>query len=988
MFDDASKHGLLLAVALLPACLTSAAVSDRPPHAPNKVTCAVVAADMLALPESPLVTLLDATLADSAALTVLNRLDIQKVLAEQRLDLAMTGSTRESRRSWGRILRAELLVLLEARSTTKGNIIQVQIVHTVTGLRLADNSFLLDDRVERISELIARQIEQAARGILSGFECVFAVPPFQSGDLIYDFGHLKKAYARLAQATLSARPGIVVVEFEHARQIAQELKLSRGDPALSRSQPFYVQGRFQNHGAAEARTVDVHLALLRGAVELDSKSQEGLDPKQVEVFIKSTVSRFAAEVLGSDARVEPVENAQQLEADLLTEQVEAFRRTGEWMEIVELAETCLLLDPERVEMHHHIFEASTNLVAFADRSEDMGPIFGDPVLAHSGDVSLSQRRHYALLGLEHYKQSLQHLGAQKEDHYLLSQFCFMTCFSRCNGCWDERPEGLRTFVRTLGKAKMDAVVATLEKGPIRPIFRKLAFSGRCSIDPSGPFTPAEVYDAVHSIVLALDLYESGLSSQVRVLADLWRNAMWEYKSDPHAAADFDAFLGRLESDSTGHARNAVKLTRALIAAREGGDRTKALAHLTLLSESMALPDWGRPLLIDLFKKQLDISDGESEPSLGEKSCFSIGDLRFTPLELYHLDGTAAELDWRFSRWYNSANTLDVIVNTDNVFVLGDGAVLHPCLPDQIPRKKRSFGMPVSDGRYLWIDQRADDNQVWVVDLATMELITVFGVDDGLPPTTMGCKLTPLQPGHVCAVGAFGRTWIGTLSIQEESPGHFAKAVDVFFTARRVTETLEGPYEAGPEYAFHPGQVVTVPGSETKGGPFVLVKRYNHLAYHFAVPLIVSPSARSVSIGTIPLDSTWHVVGDRLLLGPMRRMPNQTDRVCAWADAPHFEPMPIESTRLPSDSSGGYAKGVLHSVYANGFLHMIGKRWVTIDVPGGTVFRDFMLPKEFQYRRVVHSSRFGLIFLGSKNRPGIAWRVEPIEKTPEERNAMP
>ncbi|MFQ5492340.1 MAG: hypothetical protein ACE5GE_16640, partial [Phycisphaerae bacterium] len=357
MFDDVGKHGFLLAVTLLQACMTSAAVADGPPHAPKKVTCAVVAADRLSLPESPLLTLVDTRLADSAVLTMLNRSDIQKVLAEQRLDLAMTGSTRESRRSWGRILRAELLVMLEARPTTDGAILQVQVIHTASGLRLADISFPLDDRVERISELIARQIEQSARSILRGFEYVFAVPPFQSGDFIYDFSHLKKAYARLAQSTLSAVPGIVVVEFEHARQIAQELKLSTGEPALSRPQPFYIQGRFQNHGTAEARTVDLHLALFHGAVEMASKSRKALEPKQAEAFIQSTARQFAAKAIGSNAPADTANNAQQLEADLLAEQVEVLRRTGEWAEMVELAETCLLLDPTRVAMHHRIFEA-------------------------------------------------------------------------------------------------------------------------------------------------------------------------------------------------------------------------------------------------------------------------------------------------------------------------------------------------------------------------------------------------------------------------------------------------------------------------------------------------------------------------------------------------------------------------------------------------------------------------------------------------------
>ena len=68
-------------------------------------TCAVIASDMLGLADSPLVDVIDAKLGRVPELTLLNRADVKKILAEQALSLAMGGSTRASRKDWGDVLR-------------------------------------------------------------------------------------------------------------------------------------------------------------------------------------------------------------------------------------------------------------------------------------------------------------------------------------------------------------------------------------------------------------------------------------------------------------------------------------------------------------------------------------------------------------------------------------------------------------------------------------------------------------------------------------------------------------------------------------------------------------------------------------------------------------------------------------------------------------------------------------------------------------------
>ena len=199
-------------------------------------------------------------------------------MEEKQLALAVEGSTVSSRRTWGEILRADLVVLFELRESRDGRVADIVVVETKHGLRLGRELIVLDDEVEARVPALGSFVHRAAARARAGFKHVFAVPPFESADLLYDFAHLQEAYARLVESALAELPGAVVVELPEARAIARELALSEGGSAVERPLPFYVHGRYRNDGRGEHRRVRVELELRLGAKSLQTRTAEDWTP--------------------------------------------------------------------------------------------------------------------------------------------------------------------------------------------------------------------------------------------------------------------------------------------------------------------------------------------------------------------------------------------------------------------------------------------------------------------------------------------------------------------------------------------------------------------------------------------------------------------------------------------------------------------------------------------------------------------------------------
>ena len=216
---------------------------------------------------------------------------------------------------------------MSARKVEDDRILDVDVVETRHGLRLASDSLLWHGDVEALADLIARQIIRQARKVSGGLEHIFAVPPFESGDLLYDYDHLKASYAHLAEDAVAGFPGAVVVELEHAREIARELALSAGDSSVERSLPFYVLGSFRNEGRGEDRRVGISVELRHGERTIAALAEDDLGESDAARFIVKSVRAMALTAVGEPG--EPVNEIDvELEADLLESAAGRSARPG------------------------------------------------------------------------------------------------------------------------------------------------------------------------------------------------------------------------------------------------------------------------------------------------------------------------------------------------------------------------------------------------------------------------------------------------------------------------------------------------------------------------------------------------------------------------------------------------------------------------------------------------------------------------------------
>ncbi|MCH7812634.1 MAG: hypothetical protein IID40_01305 [Planctomycetes bacterium] len=941
----------------------------------------------MGLADSPLADLIVVKLARNPELVLLSRADIAKILSEQALVLAMDVSTRQARRNWGKVLRADLLAIMLARSVDDRRIIDLHVVETRHGLRLTREAFVWDDQTEATADRIARRIGQLGRKLEAGFDRVFAVPPFTSGDLLYDFGHLKRSYARVVGAALSQLPGAIVVEFEQAREIARELALSAGHPSVERSLPLYVYGRFRNQGAVAQRRVDLRLELRQGDKTLHAVERAGLEPDEVASYLRSVVLEFAGTVLDRESPAARHEADPTLEADLLEQRVEVFRLTGEWEEVAQLAEACLLLDPERVRLHFRIFEASIRLMFDSGLRREKPLKWPIEAERFSRHLSARQRRQYALAGIEHFGQYVRHLGLPLAETYEIGRYWHGTRMGAYP--WDRDPDKLRELQRAIGRAKLEVTLTILRQGRFGNEDLGLQFLAQYApftFMPGAASERKEYYDALRRIMLAFDRYDRGLWHQKNLLLHFLGQRMYLELRGAVADEELAEFLDRLEAESTGSAAVAARIVRIFHRAQQGADAQSAIDAIDALIPKDMITDERRGWLIGNLKIRLGLGKNGPPGEGWRHEPLRVEDLRFTPILLRDRNDQPVNAKWTWcSQWYNCGSAGEILrFGLEPLRLMRKSGMVETC--SGILEFGRGTPDGIAwDGRHLWLAGRDTDRQIRVINLETLEVVAVFGRADGVLPTTGGCKLAALTPGRVCAVGAFvGRTWVGILTLDIGPQGQISKSVDVFHEARTVADPVVPPEtdEFEPDYAFRAQELITVPRTDS-AYPWVLARRYIGLHNYYPGPLIIDPAARTVDV--VPtswgLFTSAMVVGERVLLAPISFYRLQggfrtaSGPTIAWAEPPQFTPRGIESVRLPNVARVGKAGS---AVYRNGSVHWVSEKWVTVNVERGKVTRDLPLPRALQLGRLVVSDRYGLVLYATHFEPWGAWRVEFVD----------
>jgi hypothetical protein len=104
--------------------------------ADSSVRMAILADKAYKLDNSPLISLLEVKLSEKESVQLLERAEIDEILKEQKLQLMFAGQGGKDRVAAGKLLKADLLILLRAKEKKGIRSLDVVVAETKGGLRL------------------------------------------------------------------------------------------------------------------------------------------------------------------------------------------------------------------------------------------------------------------------------------------------------------------------------------------------------------------------------------------------------------------------------------------------------------------------------------------------------------------------------------------------------------------------------------------------------------------------------------------------------------------------------------------------------------------------------------------------------------------------------------------------------------------------------------------------------------------------------------
>src|SRR5579859_6390904 len=145
----------------------------------------------------PQAALLEAKLLATPNTTWVERASIDKVLQEQKLQALFSPQGLSERVKLGRLLKADLLVMVRPVKDAKEPVLELVVSDTATGLRLVLKSVPVTKNTDTDVEALLAAARDGLQRHTEKITEVVAVPPFVSNDLEFTHDHLKGALAKL-----------------------------------------------------------------------------------------------------------------------------------------------------------------------------------------------------------------------------------------------------------------------------------------------------------------------------------------------------------------------------------------------------------------------------------------------------------------------------------------------------------------------------------------------------------------------------------------------------------------------------------------------------------------------------------------------------------------------------------------------------------------------------------------------------------------------
>jgi protocatechuate 3,4-dioxygenase beta subunit len=284
--------------------------------------------------------LLFASLGAHEGVSLVERAALNEVLREQSLSAAFGSDAPATRIRLGRLLSADVLLLLRVEPEPEPTI-RVVVADAKTGARLGQASISQDGKLADLAEAINTFYQQLRERFPAGVQQMIAIPPLISQSLVPDTESQGRALAGVLSGLAWEQTGVAVLEVEEAQAIREELRLT-GNELESVPIPVIVEGVYRLEGTPgqAQRKCAMRLLASNGDKELGRVERDFESFSELVTFLRSDAWKT---LLGTS--VEAASLAPGVVAERLTARGGWFYLHGERQLAIDNWQAAILIDP-------------------------------------------------------------------------------------------------------------------------------------------------------------------------------------------------------------------------------------------------------------------------------------------------------------------------------------------------------------------------------------------------------------------------------------------------------------------------------------------------------------------------------------------------------------------------------------------------------------------------------------------------------------------
>ncbi|WP_254508097.1 hypothetical protein [Anatilimnocola floriformis] len=776
-------------------------------------------AALIDLNRSPAVALLEAQLLTGELATWVERTEINRILDEKKLQTLFAPASGGERAKLGKMLKADVLVLVRSGVAEKVPYIEIVISEVSRGLRLVRRRVPLGAEIgQDVAELL-KIVEQGFTLQSQPIQAIYAVPPFVSEDLQPEYDELKAAFSLLVEQRMQEHPGVVVVELAEAEALQRELLIAGDDAGIKRQMPTYLLGQYRNEGKDAERTIKIKLTLQQGEKQLGA-NQQTMKPEEASTYLREKTGNVVMRLTGKEV---PPGDAK-VEAAQLARRSKEFSKLGLWEDALAMCQASLLLDPKQPEMHHDAMIANTRLglrYPTAIRPSDI--------------VSVKAVAALFIRALDHHA-AFYYTGGRTVNYHENGLNTIDSFASIPIGIQIYYSQEMKEFLRGVHAQRMEKCLALLHWQAEHGLDEQASKTVGILVADFEIGNPPPWVDELNYLRQKLaqrrkyifELQHLPNAKNLTILLST-RSGGRNFNSAP-----FAEHLDALEKEGNQKVLDAVAHLR-MLAARHRFDRPLPTTH----QSSIPLSDQR----IRLEPITLAV-DHPAKAILGPELLDTL-----PVMEGLFAATPGLDVVWRHNDLYLMRKKGEL----KRVWTIpGYNQFVFPAA--QSPRSRSGI---CCDGRFVWITAifRYDYPRILVIDTTNDKIYEITHVD-GLPgikleegsnqnsPQQMA--ITSVAPGRIIAVGGFGRTWIAQIDFSPESGAN----VKLLHEAKTSVVATDREQWRDPELAFFPSHVFALEGPAGPSGKqerTLIISRSDGPGAHDKHPLLLNLDTLKVEV---------------------------------------------------------------------------------------------------------------------------------------------